>query len=45
MPKLFFIYCLTLVASLALANYQGYVYTSLFTSQAHADRASNHYHK
>jgi len=42
---MFLAYCTILVAALAAANYQGYVYTGLFSGEGHADRAANHYHK
>jgi hypothetical protein len=45
MPKIFTTYCAILVTLLAIANYQGYVFTSLFTSVAKADKTANHYHK
>jgi hypothetical protein len=45
MPKIFTTYCAMIIALLAVANHQGYVFTSLFTSVEKADKTSNHYHK
>ena len=45
MLKLFIIYCTVLVVLLAIANQNGYVYTSAITGSQKADKAANHYHK
>ena len=45
MLKLFTIYCVVLVILLAVANQNGYVFTSMLTGSQKADKAANHYHK
>ena len=45
MLKMFTIYCTVLVILLAVANHNGYVFTSTLTSSQKADKAANHYHK
>lgn len=45
MIKIFTAYCVFLVALLAYANYQGYVFSGVFDSQSHAAKSANHYHK
>jgi hypothetical protein len=42
---MFAVYCASLVAFLAYANYQGYVLNNLFDGQAHVNKSANHYHK
>lgn len=45
MTRIFTFFCASLVALLAYANYQGYVFSNIFDSQSHAGQSSNHYHK
>ena len=45
MIKYFKIYCMLLVAFLAYANHQGYVFANLFGNSQHAAQSANHYHK
>jgi hypothetical protein len=45
MIRIFTFFCASLVAMLAYANYQGYVFTNIFDSESHAAGSSNHYHK
>jgi len=45
MIKKFAVYCASLVAMLAYANYQGYVMSNMFDSQSHASKSANQYHK
>lgn len=45
MIRIFAVYCACLVALLAYANYQGYVFSNLFDSQSGANKSANHYHK
>lgn len=45
MIRIFTVYCVFLVALLAYANYQGYVFSNIFSSQSHASQSANHYHK
>ena len=45
MPKLFIVYCVAIVISMAFANYTGYVFTTFLTPSGKADKAANHYHK
>jgi hypothetical protein len=39
------IYCGFLVSGLAIANHQGYVFSSYFSSEGKADKSANRYHK
>jgi hypothetical protein len=45
MIRIFAVYCASLVAMLAYANYQGYVLNNFFDGQSHANKSANHYHK
>ena len=45
MNKLFGAYCAIIVTTLAYANYQGYVLTSLFSSSQAANKTANRFHK
>lgn len=45
MIRFFTVFCVSMVALLAYANYQGYVLTNIFESQSHASGSANHYHK
>ncbi len=45
MLRIFAIYCTVLVILLAVANRNGYVFTSMLTGSQKADKAANHYHK
>jgi hypothetical protein len=45
MPKVFFAYCALLVVALAVANHQGYVFSSLFSAAREADKTVNLHHK
>lgn len=45
MPKIFATYCAILVMLMTVANWHGYVFSSLFTGVQKADKAANHYHK
>ncbi len=45
MLKIFSIYCTALVILLAVANHNGYVFTSMLTGSQKADKTANHYHK
>jgi len=47
MPKIFATCCALLVVMMAVANYEGYMLTSLFTtaSAGSAQKAASHYHK
>lgn len=45
MIRIFTFFCAGLVILLAYANYQGYVFSNIFSSQSHAAQSSNHYHK
>lgn len=45
MTRIFAYFCASLIALLAYANYQGYVFTNIFDSQSRAAQSSNHYHK
>lgn len=45
MTRIFTLFCASLVALLAYANYQGYAFTNFFGSQSHASGSANQYHK
>ena len=45
MIKLFTAYCVFLVSLLVYANYQGYVFSNIFSNQSHAAQSANQYHK
>jgi hypothetical protein len=45
MLKIYTAFCLLIVVMLSLANFQGFVLTSLLTGEARADKTANHYHK
>ena len=45
MIKMFGAYCAIIVATLAYANYQGYVLSSLFSSSQAASKSANRFHK
>lgn len=45
MNRIFTVYCIMLVALLAYANYQGYVFSNIFDSESRAVQSSNRYHK
>lgn len=45
MIRIFTVFCASLVALLAYANYQGYVFSNIFDNQSHAAQSSNRYHK
>ncbi len=45
MLKIFIIYCTALIVLLAVANQNGYVYTSVLDSYQKVNKAANHYHK
>jgi hypothetical protein len=45
MIKMFGTYCAIIVTTLAFANYQGYVLTSLFSSSQAANKSANRFHK
>jgi hypothetical protein len=46
MPRIFTSYCVLLVTLMAVANHQGYVFSSLFAgAAAKADKSANRYHK
>ena len=45
MLKLYTAFCVLIVVLFSVANFQGYVMTSLLSGTALADRATNHYHK
>lgn len=45
MTKIFAFYCAALLAVLAYANYQGYVFSNIFSSESHAAKSANSYHK
>ena len=45
MLKKFVVYCSVLIILLAIANRNGYVFTSMLTGSQKADKSANHYHK
>lgn len=45
MIRIYRYFCISLVVLLAYANYQGYVFLNVFSSQTHASQSANHYHK
>lgn len=45
MIKIFTTYCTLLVVLMAVANYQGYVLTSLLNGGQKADKTANRHHK
>ena len=45
MIKMFGAYCTIIVTTLAFANYQGYVLTSLFSPSLAANKSANRFHK
>ena len=45
MLKIFIIYCAAFVILLAIADQNGYVYSSAIAGSQKADKAANHYHK
>jgi F0F1-type ATP synthase membrane subunit c/vacuolar-type H+-ATPase subunit K len=45
MIRAFAVYCAMGVSSLAIANHQGYVFSTYFSGTAKADKTANGYHK